>query len=41
MGQIRPQPMDMRQAMDGDALTDLQRFFLSNALSDGAARSDA
>jgi hypothetical protein len=32
VGQIRPKPMDMRQAMDGDALTDLERFFLSNAL---------
>lgn len=40
-GQIRPQPMEMRQAVDADALTDLQRLFFSNALSDGAARSDA
>ena len=34
-GRIRPQPMEMRQAVDADALTDLQRLFFSNALSDG------
>ena len=40
-GQIRPQPMEMRQAVDADALTDLQRLFFSNALPDCAARPSA